>query len=431
MRFFEFVQPQQGENTVSKLVDIAKDPAADPRLKNEILAILKQLETAGAKSDNKPADLDPQEQIAIESTASTTIQTIESDEDYYQRILNSDPRLKAIAEKKIKDAEAASFNMGSALSSSNAFEKFNKDVLSLVSNLKQLPAAFSDEVAKALSHMAVQGTNHNDLLNFLDACATEERIIDLPSIVSESGSGPFSIPEQYREIAKALAQITPGSKNAASGKGELMLAAIGKGATKPAVGDIIVGKKRIEVKASDIGPKGKETDFGFGSQPVGKARTIMVNTVNKTLGRIVLFDGNAGEQDENGVSGISGIGTRNLPMLNKLFAEMGTSATQAMFREMFTAVVGSKFSEDIDKIVSAIDEKGIDATAMRAGVVGLLFDYYKAVNKHDGLLTINIPNLTYSYVEDAESFASLPNITIGSLFDFRPNPSSITTFKQK
>jgi hypothetical protein len=103
---------------------------------------------------------------------------------------------------------------------------------------------------------------------------------------------------------------------------------------------------------------------------------------------------------------------------------------QAMFREMFTAVVGSKFSEDIDKIVTAIDEKGIDATAMRTGVVGLLFDYYKAVNKHDGLLTINIPNLTYNYVEDAESFASLPNITIGSLFDFRPNPSSITTFKQ-
>ena len=38
MRFFEFVQSQQGESTVSKLVDIAKDPNADPRLKNEILA---------------------------------------------------------------------------------------------------------------------------------------------------------------------------------------------------------------------------------------------------------------------------------------------------------------------------------------------------------------------------------------------------------
>ena len=95
-----------------------------------------------------------------------------------------------------------------------------------------------------------------------------------------------------------------------------MLAAIGKGTTKPAVGDIIVGTKRIEVKASDLDKKGKVTDFGFGSQPVGKARTIMVNTINKTLGRVVLFDGDAGEQDENGVSGISGIGKRNLPMLN-------------------------------------------------------------------------------------------------------------------
>jgi len=430
MRFFEFVQPQQGENTVSKLVDIAKDPNADPRLKNEILAILKQLETAGAKSDNKPAELNPQEQIAIESTASTTIQTIESDEDYYQRILNSDPRLKAIAEQKLKDAEAASFNMGAALSSSNAFEKFNKDILSLVSNLKQLPAAFSDEIAKALSHMAVQGTNHNDLLNFLDACGTEERIVDLESIVSDSGSGSFSIPKQYQEIVKALALITPGSKNAASGKGELMLAAIGKGTTKPAVGDIVVGTKRIEVKASD-GAKGILSDFALGSQPVGKARTIMVNTVNKTLGRIALLDAPASEQDENGISGISAIGKRNLPMLNKLFAEMGASATQTMFRDMFTAVVGSKFSKDIDNIVAAINEKGIEESAMRAAVIGLLFDYYKAVNKHDGLLTINIPNLTYNYVEDAESFASLSNVTIGTLFDFRDNPGSITTFKQK
>jgi len=430
MRFFEFVRPQQGENTVSKLVDIAKDPAADPRLKNEILAILKQLETAGAKPDNKPAYLDPQEQIAIESTASTIIQTIESDEDYYQRILNSDPRLKAVAEKKIKDAEAAGFNVGSALSSSNAFEKFNKDILSLVSNLKQLPAAFSDEIAKALSHMAVQGTNHNDLLNFLDACATEERIVDLESIVSDSGSGSFSIPKQYQEIVKALALITPGSKNAASGKGELMLAAIGKGTTKPAVGDIVVGTKRIEVKASD-GAKGILSDFALGSQPVGKARTIMVNTVNKTLGRIALLDAPASEQDENGVSGISAIGKRNLPMLNKLFAEMGASATQTMFRDMFTAVVVSKFSKDIDNIVAAINEKGIEEAAMRAAVIGLLFDYYKAVNKHDGLLTINIPNLTYNYVEDAESFASLSNVTIGTLFDFRDNPGSITTFKQK
>jgi len=430
MRFFEFAQPQQGESTVSKLVDIVKDPNTDPRLKNEILAILKQLETAGAKADSKPADPNPQEQIATESTASDTIQTIESDEDYYQRILNSDPRLKAVAEQKLKDAEAASFNMGAALSSSNAFEKFNKDILSLVSNLKQLPPAFSDEIAKALSHMAVQGTNHNDLLNFLDACATEERIVDLESIVSKSGSGSFSIPKQYQEIVKALALITPGSKNAASGKGELMLAAIGKGTTKPAVGDIVVGTKRIEVKASD-GAKGTLSDFALGSQPVGKARTIMVNTVNKTLGRIALLDAPASEQDENGISGISAIGKRNLPMLNKLFAEMGASATQTMFRDMFTAVVGSKFSKDIDNIVAAINEKGIEEATMRAAVIGLLFDYYKAVNKHDGLLTINIPNLTYNYVEDAESFASLSNVTIGTLFDFRDNPGSITTFKQK
>jgi hypothetical protein len=431
MRFFEFAAPNQDQNTVSQLVDIVKNPNTDPKLKNEILAILKQLEVKGTKQDKQLNAIPPSEEITKEAVGDDTLSTIESDEDYYQRILNSDPRLKAIAEKKLKDAESAGFNVGSSLSAGDAFKRFNDQVLSLVQHLKQLPPDFSKEVTKTFSHLATQGIDQQDLISFLQDCAKPERLIDLPELIANSGTGiKLNIPTKYQEIVKHLVAVTPGSKNAAAGKGELMLAVIGKDTVKPAVGDIIVGNKRVEVKASDATGKSL-SDFALGKQPVEKARTIMVNTINSKLGREVFLDATADTSNDQGVTGISSISTRNIAQLNKIFSEMGAKTTQKMFREMFTAVVGSKFSEDIDKIVAAIDNNGIQIEPMRKAIVGLLFDYYKSVNQHTGLLTINVPTLTINYVEDAEAFSSIPNLTIGTLFDFRSNPGSITSFKQK
>ena len=101
MRFFEFTT-QPGSDTLSKLVDLAKDPKTDPNLKNQIMLLLKQLE-------NKKQDQPTKEAVQMD-----LLSKIESDEEYYQRILNSDPRLKAIAEKMIKDAESAAFDLGAS-----------------------------------------------------------------------------------------------------------------------------------------------------------------------------------------------------------------------------------------------------------------------------------------------------------------------------
>ena len=375
MRFFEFSAQNQDQNTVSQLVDIVKNPKTDPKLKNEILAILKQLEVKGTKKDKQLNTAPPAEEITKEAVGDDTLSTIESDEDYYQRILNSDPRLKAIAEKKLKDAESAGFNVGSSLSAGDAFKRFNDQVLSLVQHLKQLPPDFSKEVTKTFSHLATQGIDQQDLISFLQDCAKPDRLIDLPALIANSGTGiKLNIPTKYLEIVKHLVAVTPGSKNAAAGKGELMLAVIGKDTVKPAVGDIIVGDKRVEVKASDATGRSL-SDFALGKQPVEKARTIMVNTINSKLGREVFLDATADTSNDQGVTGISSISTRNISQLNKIFSEMGAKATQKMFREMFTAVVGSKFSEDIDKIVAAIDNNGIQIEPMRKAIVGLLFDY--------------------------------------------------------
>lgn len=430
MRFFEFTSGQQDQTTVSKLVDIVKGPETDPKLKTEILGILKQLEAKAADQGDASSNIDAPEQVTKESS-SDIVSTIESDEEYFQRLLNSDPRLKAIAEKKIKDAEAQGFNVGSALSAGAAFKQFNDQVLSLVKDLEQLPPDFAKEVAKTFSHLATQDIDQQLLISFLQDCSTPQRLIDLPSLISKSVTGKkLPIPSKYQDIVKALAVVTPGSKNAAAGKGELMLAVIGKDTVKPAVGDIIVGQKRVEVKASDTAGK-SISDFALGKQPVEKARTIMVDRMNEILGRKVFIDAPADTKDDDGITGISSINKRNIEYLNSLFKEMGAAETQKMFKEMFTVVVGDKYSDRIDDVISAIDNNGIQIDAMRKSLIGLLFDFYKTTNKHDGLLTFNIPNSTFNYVEDAESFAALPNLTIGTLFDFRSNPGSITSFKQK
>lgn len=432
MRFFEFAQPKQDQNTVSKLIDIVNDPEMDPKLKNEILAILKQLEVKDSKQDVQDNSSSLAQEITKEAATDDTVSNIESDEEYFQRLLNSDPRLKAIAEKKIREAEAQGFNVGSALSAGDTFKRFNDQVLSLVKNLKQLPPDFSKEVTKTFSHLATQGIDQHALIGFLEDCAKPERLIDLPALIDQPPvtGKQIVVPQKYQDIVKQLALVTPGSKNAAAGKGELMLAVIGKDTVKPAVGDIIVGNKRVEVKASDVAGK-SFSDFALGKQPVEKARTIMVNRMNKILGREVFLDAISDTKNDQGITGISSINTKNIKYLNSLFKEMGATETQKMFKDMFTAVVGEKYSDNIDQIVSSIDNNGIQIAPMRKAIVGLLFEYYKAANKHDGLLTLNVPNLTFNYVEDAESFGSIPNLTIGTLFDFRSNPGSITSFKQK
>jgi hypothetical protein len=95
MRFFEFLQSNQN-NTISNLVDIVKDPDVDPQLKKDILAIFQQL-----KLKDNPEE---KQNEALDNNESELVSEIEDDEAYYQRVLNTDSRLKAIAEKKIKDA---------------------------------------------------------------------------------------------------------------------------------------------------------------------------------------------------------------------------------------------------------------------------------------------------------------------------------------
>jgi hypothetical protein len=436
MRAFEFLTEFSGQpasNTVSILLDLVKDPDTDPNLKAEILDILKQLEQKTNQTPTSGNDPIPVQ----EDAKSNLISKIESDEEYYQKLMNSDPRLKAIAEKKIKEAEAASFNMGSALSGDRAFTSLKTDINTAFSKLPQIPTIFKSAIEKECINAVIEGDITKDsLLRFLGQCATPDRIIDMPTIVSKSlTSGNLVYPEEYLKLAKRIGKLTPGSSSSASGKGEALLILTGKGTEKANPGDITVdGVGLVEVKSSDLSGKSGLSDFVFGGKmQTSKARTILVNTVNKAAGKVMYLDKLSKEtagDDTNNVSGISSIGPKALVKLNPIFQKMGAANTQKMFTDMFTAVIGSSFEQEIQDIVSTIDNNGVVPEKMFPGIKTLMFKYYQKINKHAGVLALNINHLTYSYTSDGEDFAKLPDIKTTSLFDFRPVNASITSFKK-
>jgi len=436
MRAFEFLTEFSGQpaiNTVSILIDLVKDPDTDPNLKAEILNILQQLEQ---KTTQSPASSNASAPVQ-EDANSNLISKIESDEEYYQKLMNNDPRLKAIAEKKIKQAEAESFNMGSALSGDRAFTSLKTDINTAFNKLSQVPTIFKSAIEKECINAVIEGDITKDsLLRFLGDCAAPNRIIDMPTVVSKSlTSGKLIFPVEYFELAKRIAKLTPGSSSSASGKGEALLILTGKATEKANPGDITVdGVGLIEVKSSDLTGKSKLSDFVFGGKmQTAKARTILVNTVNKAAGQVMYLDKLSKEtegDDTNKVSGISSIGPKALVKLNPIFQKMGATNTQKMFTEMFTSVIGPGFENEIQYIVSTIDNNGVVPEKMFPGIKILMFKYYQKINKHAGVLALNINHLTYSYTSTGKDFAKLPDIKTTSIFDFRPVNASITSFKK-
>jgi hypothetical protein len=436
MRAFEFLTEFSGQpatNTVSILVDLAKDPDTDPNLKAEILNILKQLE----QKTNQPTAANNNSTPVQEDANSDLISKIESEEEYYQKLMDSNPRLKAIAEKKIKEAEAAAFNMGSSLSGDRAFTSLKTDIETAFNKLSQVPPIFKSAIEKECINAVIEGDITKDsLLRFLEECATSDRIIDMPTIVSKSlTSGSLILPDEYLKLAKRIGKLTPGSSSSASGKGEALLILTGKSTKKANPGDIFVdGVGLIEIKSSDLSGKSGLSDFVFGGKmQTAKARTILVNTVNKAAGQVIYLDKLSKESegdDANKVSGISSIGPKALIKLNPIFQKMGAINTQKMFTEMFTSVIGNGFEQEIQDIVSTIDNNGVVPDKMIPGIKTLMFKYYQKINKHAGVLTMNINHLTYSYTNTGEDFAKLTDIKTTSLFDFRPVNASITSFKK-
>jgi hypothetical protein len=412
------LESQVTGSTIDRLVSIVKDPKLDINLRQSVLGILAQLDAQG--EHELAEDVRTPDQI---------IANIESDEDYFQRLLDSDPKLKAIAERKIKEAEAVAFTAGAALTD-KPFEVLKKSVTDAVNALTQIPSTYKEVITKEAVHVVVEGTPVDTVLKFLRDCARPNRIIDLPNIVNRAGSGELAIPREYRTIATKIARLTPGSSNAAMGKGELLLILIGRDTSKATPGDIKVGNLPIEVKASDTSGKSNLSDWVLGKMDTRSARTILVKTVNQAAGRLVFLDKEA-KTVNNNVTGISGIGRDTLPVLNEWFKTMGYEKVADMFRKMINVAVGPGFEDNADEVARSISPDGtMDPNRVIPPLKKLVFEFYQEKNKHAGLLALNIANMTYTMSVNGNDFAESPDILVTKIFDFRPVASSILSIKR-
>ena len=335
-----------------------------------------------------------------------------------------------------KQARAEGFNTGIALARDPdaTMTDTNNQIESLLKNLSQIPKDVKSVVADACFGVFRKTKQIQPILNFLADCAKPDKPIDLPGIIERGGSGRLMEPNNpYYQIVLQLAKLNPGSGNSASGQGEWMLVLAGTDATKIHPGDISVGKKKVEIKASDT-KEGRTslTDFSLNSKklPVAQARKVLVTAINTTLGRNVVGAGRSSE------GGISALNNRTLIKLNPLFVEMNRISkgiVQQTFKQMWETVMPEPELESyITNVVNAIDVDGTVRLEKLYGPTAVLAAaYYKIINKHDVLLLLNIPTLSYTVVDDPASISGFLNqesveLTMSSIFDFRDNPGAIT-----
>ena len=112
---------------------------------------------------------------------------------------------------------------------------------------------------------------------------------------------------------------------------------------------------------------------------------------------------------------------------------MGEQKTKELFTKMFQVALGKDYKlvlNDVNQVIEAIGPNGIDIQKWIIAMKNLAFSVYQASYKFKALISINADNLNYTVSTSAEDFSKSSSVTMGSLFDFRPRMSALTSFKQ-
>lgn len=270
------------------------------------------------------------------------------------------------------------------------------------------------------------------MTDFLNECMSGG-VIDTPAMISSKESYEIQpIPlsnEAYRPIIQRLLETGLGGASA-SGKGEFGLAFAGIDTTK-SEHDISVGNTNVEVKASHGG-----TDFFFKGQkgfegPSTKAGLKILISALNSAGANFKFS------NEGGKGGITGINNKALKVLQPYFRNLGPEKTtetliktvQAIFSDNSTDI--SEFTGDI---ANAVDANSGEVNLMQLSVAmsKIAFSYYQQLEKHDGVLMLNIDNTSYSYHTSPDTFAEMVasgQVKVMYPIDFRTSTKGSLTFK--
>jgi len=280
------------------------------------------------------------------------------------------------------------------------------------------------------SYIAIQSAINNlaysadviTTMDFLNDCSAGG-VVDAPSMISgeaESAEIPLTNPE-YKEIVREFLNIGL-SGNAAVGKGEVGMAFCGIDSIKE-TSDISIAGSAIELKASqgtsDFYMKGKPGHGGFGHQI--SAVKILVKALNKVGGKFQ-------PSNEVGKGGVAALNEKTVKALQPYFNKMGAQKTRELLVDVISEIhknAPGLVDEYAPEIVLCVDDDGnIDYNGLLAPTAKLNFAYYMQMEKHEGVLMINIDSFTYSYITDPEAFAEL--VSAGTLkqkaaVEFRSN----------
>jgi hypothetical protein len=256
-------------------------------------------------------------------------------------------------------------------------------------------------------------------VKFLTSC--KKGFFDMKSVkTTPQGNLYAGIPGVIFEAIKdPLFRIEFGTGGNKIGKGEALLAIIGKGAFKGERGDIqLESGEEIEVKASsgdktpsgavlvalgkgesEDGKRGKESAYGANTEAGKKFKELIVKAYSTRTNPI------KPDQVPNSISGVSILKFFNPFILkNPARGPLTINAIKESYRIIFKREKDQMFFDQLD---SALDpENGINVDILVRTVRSMEFDYYKKVIKHDAILFINGTTGTYRYVDSGNVLAS-------------------------
>jgi len=299
-----------------------------------------------------------------------------------------------------------------------SLKKFKQITKKIVTNKFKFKA---DETLKAIDAKIDILKDHVDVVtmfDFLNACLAGG-VIDCDAMIASPGEY-IDLPltdQKYRTIVDQLLQVNLERL----GKGEIGLAFAGINALKVS-SDINIGNTAIEVKASsgtDFFMKGNPGEGGFGNQV--KAAKLFITALNSVGGQYA-------PSNKSKSGGIASLGIGNHKSIDLLFQKLGREsvvdllvAVEKQICKAKTEVVDRHF-EDISDAVSG--SGSVDYQRLGYATAKINFDYYKEMSHHDGVLILNLNNLTSAYAPDADTFVSMmQNGIIKQKFaiDFRDN----------
>jgi hypothetical protein len=258
-------------------------------------------------------------------------------------------------------------------------------------------------------------------VKFLASC--KKGFFDMSSVkTSPQGNLYSGIPGAiFNAIKDPLFRIEFGTGGNKIGKGEALLAIIGKGAFKGERGDLQItvdGKtEELEIKASsgDKGPTGavlvalgkgesedgkrsKESAYGANTE-AGKTFKALISKAYSTRTAPIKPD-----QVPNSINSISIAKFFNPFILrNPARGPATINAIKESYKIIFKKQKEQTFFDQMD---AALDENGINADTLVKIVRAMEFDYYKGVIKHDAILFMNGTTGTYRYIDSGEMLLS-------------------------